>query len=145
MTLVKFRPARRMIRGYNPLFSDFVSRAVNLESERDNSWSPRVDIIDGEKNIEIRAELPGINKSEIGITFKDDILTIKGERKSENSEGKESDNYFYRESRYGSFERSFKMNVPVEDEKIKAKYKNGIMTVSIPKAAVPEPKKIEIK
>lgn len=145
MTLVKWKPAASLRRDFDSMFSDFFPRPVGLLRFSDAAWSPNVDVNETDKAFEIHVELPGIKKNEIEISFNDGILTLKGEKKYEEKKEDKKNNYFYRESGYGRFERSFRMTVPVVEDKITAKYKKGILTVSIPKAEIPEPHKVEIK
>lgn len=145
MTLVKWKPAAILGRDFDSLISDFFPRPVGLLRFSDAVWSPNVDVNETDKAFEIHAELPGIKKNEIEISFKDGFLTLKGEKKYEKKKEDKKNNCYYRESGYGKFERSFRMTLPVVEDKITAKYKNGILTVSVPKAEIPEPKKIEVK
>jgi len=145
MTLVKWKPAASLRRDFDSLISDFFPNPVGLLRFSDAAWSPNVDVNETEKAFEIHVELPGVKKNEIEISFNDGILTLKGEKKYEEKKEDKKNNYFYRESGYGRFERSFRMTVPVDEDKITAKYKKGILTISIPKAEIPEPHKVEIK
>lgn len=96
-----------------------------------SSYYPmKVDIKEGDKEYILEAELPGANKDNICLEIKDDILTISVERKEELNE--ERENYIRRERRYGSFKRSFYVD-DVEQDKIKAKFENGILRVRLPK------------
>jgi HSP20 family protein len=97
------------------------------------SWgkAPAVDIADNEKAYEITAELPGMDESNIDVKFSDGTLTIKGEKKDEKEEKKKD--YYLSERRYGSFQRSFGVPDGVDAEKIEAHFKNGVLTVTLPK------------
>jgi HSP20 family protein len=106
-------------------------------------WSPRVDIFQAEDKIVVKADLPGLSKEDLDISVVDRHLTIKGEKKHE-TEVKEED--FHRTERvYGTFERSFELPVTVEAEKIEAKYKDGVLEVTLPKKPEAKPKQIEVK
>jgi HSP20 family protein len=106
---------------------------------------PAVDIVEKEKQYEVTAELPGMDEKNIDVKYADDILTIKGE-KSEEKEEREKD-YYLSERRFGSFHRSFRVPAGVEADKIEASFKNGVLTVILPKSAEAQKseKKIAIK
>ena len=129
MTLVKYNPSR-----YRPaLFNNFVDRFFNEEFNGNNTaaFSPKVDIAETDKNFEIEVTLPGMKKDNINIDVKDDRLTINGERKIEKE--KKEKNFHSVESNYGSFSRSFYLPDTVNTEKIDASYKDGILSVTLPK------------
>jgi HSP20 family protein len=105
------------------------------------SWGkvPAVDIAETAKGYEITAELPGIDEKNVEVKFADGMLTIKGEKKDEKEEKKE--NYYLSERSYGSFQRSFRVPDGVDADKVEAAFKNGVLTVTLPKT--PEAQKIE--
>ena len=106
-------------------------------------WSPRVDILQVDDKIVVKADLPGLSKEDLDISVEDGHLTIKGERKHE-TEVKEDD--FHRFERvYGTFERSFELPATVESEKIGATYKEGVLEVTLPKKPEAKPKQIAVK
>jgi HSP20 family protein len=107
--------------------------------------APAVDIVDNEKAYEITAELPGMDESNIDVKFSDGTLTIKGEKRDEKEEKKKD--YYLSERRYGSFQRSFGVPDSVDADKIEASFKNGVLTVTLPKTAQAQKteKKIAIK
>ena len=105
-------------------------------------WAPDVDIKENDKEVQIKADLPGMKLEDIDVSVDDNQLVIKGERKTEREE-KEKD-YIRVERSYGSFYRSFNIGVPVKADEIKASYKNGVLEINLPKAEVKKPKKIEI-
>ena len=105
----------------------------------DVDWTPRLDITETGKNIEVKAELPGMEKKDIDITLDGDLLIIKGEKKHETEE---KDRCYHRvERRYGTFYRTVRLPYEVKGDKIDATFKDGILTVTLPKAKV-EDKKI---
>ncbi len=106
------------------------------------NWNPAADIYENDDNIVIKAELPGIDKKDITVDVKNRVLTLKGERSSDD-ETKE-DNYYRRERRYGRFERAFTLPVEVDLEKIKADYTDGVLKIEIPKPQEKKPKKITV-
>ncbi len=111
------------------------------------SWGkvPAVDIAETEKGYEITAELPGIDEKNVEVKYADHTLTIKGEKKEEKKEKKE--NYYLSERSYGSFQRSFRVPEGVDADKVEAAFKNGVLTVTLPKTPETQnkEKRIEIK
>jgi HSP20 family protein len=140
------------------LFEDFTSnpwrspfRRTLFDAEPfwrgDISWGkvPAVDVADTTKDYEVTAELPGLDEKNIEVKFSDGTLTIKGEKKEEKEEKKKD--YYLSERRYGSFQRSFSVPDGIDAEKIEATFKNGVLTVTLPKTveAQKKEKNIEIK
>jgi len=132
-----------------PTLNDFVDRFFYgwpaFDEETDIMWTPRVDINETDKNVIIEAELPGIEKKDVKVEVKNNLLTISGERtrekKTENAEN------CCVERHYGKFERSFNLGDTVNTDKVAAVYKNGILTLNLPKkeAALPKEISIEVK
>ena len=106
-------------------------------------WIPPVDIVERENDYFVRVELPGVNKSDVKITAKNDVLTIKGEKKMEVE--KKEDNFHRIERSYGTFQRSFTLPSSVMSDKIEASYNDGILTISLPKSEETKPREIEVK
>jgi HSP20 family protein len=111
-------------------------------TREEREWLPNIDISETDKEFVVRAEVPGIDKKDIDITLTEGLLTIKGERKHE-KEGKD-ECYHRKESRYGSFSRTFRFPSELERDKVDAKYDNGVLKVTIPKAEKAAAKKIEV-
>jgi HSP20 family protein len=113
--------------------------------EPSRSKAPAVDIVEKDKAYEITAELPGLDESNIDVKLADGTLTIKGEKRDDREERKQD--YYLSERRYGSFQRSFGVPDGVDADKIEASFKNGVLTVTLPKTADPQrsEKKIAIK
>lgn len=107
--------------------------------------APAVDIAERKKEYEITAELPGMDETNVDVKFSDGVLTIKGEKKEEKEEKKKD--YYLSERRFGSFQRSFQVPDGVDADKIEASFKNGVLTVMLPKSAEAQKseKKIAIK
>jgi HSP20 family protein len=106
---------------------------------------PTADVIEGEKDYRITAELPGMAEKDIEIGLAGDVLTLKGEKKEEHEEtGK---NRYVAERRYGSFQRSFLVPEDADAEHIAADFKNGVLTITMPKRpdAKPPQRRIEVK
>lgn len=112
---------------------------------KNGKLSLRVDVSETDKEIEVVAELPGVEEKDIDVSLADDLLTIKGEKKSE-SEKKEKD-YHLIERSYGSYERSMRLPCEVESDKVNAEFKNGVLKVTLPKSPGVEAKtkKIPVK
>lgn len=106
-------------------------------------WRPRVDIEDKGDRFQVKADLPGIKKEDLKITLNHDQLTIRGERKYEKDAKK--DNHRVVERAHGVFSRTFQMPDAVKSDEIKADYKDGVLTIEIPKTEVAKPKLIDIK
>ena len=110
------------------------------------AFSPRVNLIDREQELLLEADVPGLEKEDLDITINDDIVTLKGERKTEKVEEDESTGecYHCRETTYGAFERSFRLPEKVQSDKASAALKNGVLTLTLPKAEVAGAVKIEV-
>jgi HSP20 family protein len=105
-------------------------------------WNPAVDLYEDKDNLVVKAELPGMKKEEIEVSLHDGVLSISGERKSEpRAENAET----YRSERFvGRFNRSVTLPSPVSGAKVTAQYKNGILTITLPKTEEAKPKQIEV-
>jgi HSP20 family protein len=105
-------------------------------------WAPAVDIFETEHNLVVKADLPDLKPEELDIQVENNILTIRGERKFEKKV--DENNYLRVERSYGSFSRSFSLSNTVNTESIQADYKNGVLTLSIPKREEAKPKQIKV-
>jgi HSP20 family protein len=141
MTLVKWTPMRSLISLPEEIDRFFTGFGLGWK-DFDSVWSPSVDLSETEDSYEVKAEVPGMNKDEIKISYHDNVLTLSGERKQEEKTDKK--NYHRIERAYGRFERSFRLPEEVKAEEIKAKYKNGVLSIEIPKAEKVKPKEIEV-
>ena len=129
------RPFGRSLFASEPLFR----RELTLGA------MPAVDVVESEKAYEVTAELPGIDEKNVEVKVVNDNLTIKGEKQEEKEEKKRD--YYLHERNFGSFERSFGIPEGVDTDKIEASFKNGVLTVTLPKKpeAQKAAKKIEVK
>ncbi len=109
--------------------------------DRGDAWRPAVDIHESDGNLVLRAEIPGINERDIEVKLEGNVLTLKGERKPETED---RNNYYLQETFHGSFTRSFTLPETVDAEKIKADYKNGILTITIPQKPEVKPRSIPV-
>lgn len=112
------------------------------ESSALTAWAPAVDIYETENELVLKADLPDINEKDLDVRVENNMLTIRGERKFEQKVKEE--NYLRIERTYGSFSRSFSLPNTVSTENIKAEYKNGVLTVEMPKKAETKPKQVKI-
>jgi HSP20 family protein len=119
-------------------FDDFFSDLP--AAHRKENWLPAVDILEKEGDMLLRCEMPGVIERDIELKLEGNVLTLKGEKKVEHEEG--SDSYHRVESFYGSFSRSFTLPDTADTDKIKADYKNGVLTVTIPQKPEVRPREI---
>jgi len=140
-TLERWEPSRGSYdTQLNRLFSDFFGRAS--QDQNLTTWAPSVDIYEGEHELVVKADLPDIKPEELDIRVENNILTIRGERKFEKKVDEK--NYLRVERSYGAFARSFSLANTVNTEAIKADYKDGVLTLSIPKREEAKPKQIKV-
>jgi HSP20 family protein len=125
------------------LFDDFFVGGPKRRGWYVQRWNPAVDISENDGNIHVDVEIPGMKKEDIKVSLENNVLMLKGEKKQER-EFKE-ENCHRLERRYGSFVRSFELPVPVQADKIKASYKNGVLKIDLPKAEEVKPKEIPIE
>ena len=139
------RPMRNLFSLHNEMgriFGDLFAPHEGGTDTEEISWIPTVDVSETENGYEIRAELPGISENDVNVSVTDNVLTIKGEKRQEaETDGK---NYHRVERRYGSFQRSFTLPRHTETDAIKAEYKDGVLTLGIPKAEVAKPTEVPI-
>lgn len=135
-------PVFGLRREIDRLFEDTFGGLGRGDGSR-SSWAPAVDIQETDKEVSLIAELPGVSDKDVEVTADNGILTIRGEKNQERKEGEEG-RYHLIERNYGSFSRSFQLPTGIDDSKIEADFENGVLKVRIPKAALPQPKKIRI-
>jgi HSP20 family protein len=154
----EWRPLANLRREIDRLFDDFGWGVARRPAGRtlfdvEPFWrgelsfgrAPAVDIAEKDKEYEITAELPGLDESNVEVKFADGLLTIKGEKREEKEEKKKD--FYLSERRFGSFQRSFQVPEGVDADKIVASFKDGVLTVTLPKSpdAQKKEKKIAIK
>jgi HSP20 family protein len=146
MALARWTPYRDMLSvrdEMNRLFNEAFGRAGNDDSAWfSGAWAPPVDIYETDEALVMKAELPGFSKDDINIELKDHTLIIKGERKRED-EVKEG-SYHRTERAYGAFQRSFMLPTTVDQEKVRAAYKDGVLELRLPKVQAAQPKRIAV-
>ena len=125
------------------LFEDFGRGFPSLTRETARELMPAIDVTESDGEIEITAELPGLEEKDVQINVADNVLTIRGEKKAE-KEDKQKD-YHLIERSYGSFYRSLELPAGVDVDKIKAHISKGVLKVTVPKPAAKQAKKIDVK
>ncbi len=151
MALVRLSPVRwdpfgefsTLQERLNRLFEDLMPTTRMGEEElTTGTFYPAVDIYEGEKEITLKAELPGIDKKDVHVDINGGVITLRGERKIEKENKKE--NYHRVERSYGIFNRSFTLPTTVDPGKVKANYKDGVLSVTLPRKEEAKPKSIPV-
>jgi HSP20 family protein len=147
MALVRWDPFRELEEvsdRLNRMFARPATRTVNgKETMIVADWTPSVDISETEGEYQIKAEIPDVKKEDVKVTLEDGVLTIQGERKQEKEEkGKK---YHRIERSYGSFVRTFSLPDVIDEDKVKAEFKDGVLNLHLPKSEKAKPKAIEVK
>ncbi len=146
MDIKRWHPVREM-RGLSRFIDDVIDEFVrwpfSVVREREGIVVPPIDISETDNELLVKAELPGISKKDIKLTLEENILTISGE-KTEEREEKER-NYYLVERRFGSFRRSVTLPVSIDPDKVKASYRDGVLTVTIPKREEAKVRKIKVE
>ena len=145
MELVRWQPFNGLDRFHNQmndLFADVFGHTHRSFSLENDLWYPKVDIAESKDAYVIKAEVPGMKKEDFSLEVKDNVLTLSGERKAEQTE----DGVEYRrvERVAGKFVRSFTLPELVKHDAIKANYQDGVLEIQVPKAEAAKPKRIEI-
>ncbi|MGD0061336.1 MAG: Hsp20/alpha crystallin family protein [Verrucomicrobiia bacterium] len=149
MALIRWSPRRDLWDPFTGLaeIQDEVNRLFDTSLRRhggfDGVFSPALDVVVEKDNVLVKADLPGLGKDDISVTLQDNHLTIKGEKKHE-VEQKEA-NYFLSERVHGSFTRTIELPVAVDAARIEARFKDGVLHVTLPKTEQAKPKQIEVK
>jgi HSP20 family protein len=126
----------------NRLFEDAGRGIRSDEPASTTTWSPAVDIFETDGDIVVKAELPGMDRKDITLNLENNVLTLRGERRFE-KETKE-ENYHRIERSYGGFSRAFSIPSMVDEERIRADYKDGVLKIVLPKKEQAKPKQIKI-
>ena len=146
MTLVRRNPYREledMSDRLNRIFSRPSAQTNENEPMMVADWVPSVDVNESDGEYQIRAEIPDVKKDDVKVTLEKSVLTIQGERKQEKEE--KGRKYHRVERTYGRFVRSFALPDLVEEEKVKAEFKDGVLHLRLPKSEKAKPKTIEVK
>ena len=145
MAIVRWEPLRDLMtaqREFDRLFREAFSPATGGGEVSTRTWAPPVDIYEDGENLVLKAELPGINPDDVEVRVEDNTLYLKGERKFE-KEVKE-ENYHRVERAYGNFARTFSLPNTIDSDKVAANYKDGVLTLTMPKREEAKPKSIKI-
>ena len=132
-----------LLRGeFDRVFDRFFNRpALNRLTE--TAWIPPVDVLDEENQIVVKALLPEVNKDQLEVKVSGDVLSIRGTTQEEKE--RKNRNYYVRELRSGSFRRDLELPVEVDPEKISATYKNGVLTITLPKVREALTREVKVK
>jgi len=136
--LYRTAPVFGLRREIDKLFEDAFGGATD-----GGFWNPAVDIRENDNELRIDVELPGINPDEVEVTAENGVLTVRGEKRGERKE-EDKTRYHVVERSYGSFMRSFQLPQGLDEDRIEASFDNGILSVHIPKSALPQPRRIQI-
>ncbi len=146
MAIIRFNPLRDMwpFRDEIGRFQqDMMNRFWGKNGQEGDLWHPSIDLSETTEAYQVKAELPGVRPDEINIEVHDDVVTITGERKEEKASDKED--CHIREMSYGKFTRSVRLPMPIDADKVKAKFDDGVLKVTLPKTEKTKPKRIEIE
>lgn len=150
-----FRPLFALRRQIDELVEDAFGRLQNINiphlewpvtlKGKSEAEVARFDFSENAKAVKVTAEIPGMSKEDIEVVVQDGVLTIKGEKKSEREE--KEDNYYLSERQFGAFARAFRLPEGILEDEINADFNNGVLTVTMPKAAASKkaPKRISVK
>lgn len=145
MSLIRYSPALDFpFTGFREL-QDSMNRFLT-EPSGNRPWVPAVDIAENENELIVKADIPDMKFEDIDVRLENGTLTLRGERKFEKSTGGEKEGGWHRVERsYGTFERVFTLPDTVDPEKVHADYKNGVLTVTLPKKEIAKPRQVKVK
>lgn len=142
MNVVKYDPFKELRSLQDEMTRLFAGGGLGREEMLNGAWSPKVDIFENKDHLVLEAELPGMNRDDFELSFENNVISLKGERKFEKQT--DGDNYHRVERSYGSFTRSFTLPQTVTADGANAEFRNGILRVSLPKREETKARKIEI-
>ena len=147
MSMVRFDPFRELSQmqdRINRIFGDAYTRRFDSDDlTQRGEWLPPVDIYENaHQEIVLKAELPGIAREDIDLRVENNTLTLRGERKREADV--KTEQYHRVERSYGSFSRSFALPTRIDTEKVRAEFKDGVLTIALPVKAEAKPRQIEV-
>jgi len=139
MAITRWSPSRDLLtrnvwNEFDRMFNRMLGETPDdFESDISNvaTWRPAVDLDEREKEYVLTAELPGLNEDNISISMKDNVLTLRGEKKYETE--KDEDNRYYRERQFGKFQRMIRFDRDIDSDNIEANYTNGVLKIHLPK------------
>jgi HSP20 family protein len=136
-------PVFGLRREIDRLFEDAFGNGGELR--RGAVWTPVTDVKEDDRTLTLTVELPGVAPSDVEVTSENGVLTVRGEKQESRTQRDESSRYHIVERTYGGFSRSFQLPKGVDESKIDAQFDRGVLTVRIPRTALPQPRKIQIK
>jgi HSP20 family protein len=146
MNVIRFNPFAEVTTlrdQVNRLFDEVgAPRPAGREGNGPRIWAPLVNVVETEDSVVVTLDVPGVERDGIDVQLTADALTIRGERKAERKEG---ESYVHLERPFGTFQRSFTIGVPVQADRVSANYRDGVLTVTLPKAETLKPRKVEIQ
>lgn len=146
MAVLKWDPLRDLLSiqdRMNRLFEQTLSRSRAEERVTASTWSPAVDIYETPETIIMKADLPGLSREDIEIQIRDNTLSLRGERRF--AKDVQQENYLRIERAYGAFQRNFTLPATVQQDQIRATFRDGVLELTLPKAEEAKPKKIAIE
>jgi HSP20 family protein len=146
MNIIRFNPFAEVTSlrdQVNRLFDEATSpRTEGREGASPRMWAPLVDITESEDEVTVTLDVPGVDRDGIDVQLTGESLVVRGERKLERREGTRS---IHLERPQGAFSRSFTIGVPVQPERVTASYRDGVLTITLPKAEAVKPRKVQIQ
>lgn len=134
---------RPWTRDFDSLFEGFLRPARWMEESASEGLIPALDVIERDNEFIVRAEMPGIKKDEIEVSLENGVLTLVAETQNETVE-KDGERVIRQERRYGKYVRSLRIGKDIDEKKVKAAYKDGVLELTLPKAETVKPKKINV-
>ena len=143
-----YHDAFRELEDMSTRLNRLLTRQSSASGTQDESmavaqWAPSVDIVEINSEFQIRAEVPGVEKQDINVSVHDGVLLIAGHRQQEKEE--QGHRYHRTECLYGSFARSFRLPDSIDEQKLTAEFRNGVLTIHLPKSERATPKSIDLK
>lgn len=142
MNVVRFDPLRDLTAFRDDINRLFARTFGDGEATR-SSWTPAIDVFEREDSVVLKAELPGLKVDDVAVEIDDNVLTISGERKF--TDTVEDDRYYRVERSYGAFRRSMTLPQGIKEDAVQARFADGVLEVTVPKAEAPQPRKVTIE
>lgn len=143
MTIIRWDPFRDFVAMHNDVGRLFDRTFGSDNGRTERVWAPAVDVYETRDEVVVKTELPGVKPEEVNVTLHEGTLHIKGERKFR--EEVKEENFYRLERRYGTFERTIPLPADIQEDKVAAAYKDGVLEITLPKAEAAKPKQIDIK
>jgi HSP20 family protein len=145
MAVIRWEPARELhtVQGeINRLFNSLFDTPTHATALRTRGWVPATDLVEGDSEYVLRADLPGLGEDDVTIEVENDVLTVSGERKGEHEEKRQG--YYRLERSFGSFRRSLRLPEGVDAGAIVAGFDKGVLEIRVPKPAARKPHRVAI-